>query len=100
LEVDADNLREGLLGLVVALVEVIAEVLKTQAVQRCTNGSLPPESVERLGQGIMDIEDALEKIKRENGLAKTVQEIRVELDDVIDQLLDTIILPIDRTEIN
>jgi hypothetical protein len=98
LEVDAENLKQGLLGLVVALVEVIAEVLKVQAIKRCTGGTLSEEGIERLGQGIMDIETVLEKIKDEQGLNQTVSDIRNELDDLIDQLLDTIIVPLDKNE--
>jgi hypothetical protein len=98
LEVDAENLKEGLLGLVVALVEVIAEVLKVQAVKRCTGGTLSEDGIERLGQGIMDIEEVLAKIKSEQGLEQTVNDIRTELDDLIDQLLDTIIVPLDQID--
>lgn len=96
-EVKAENLKEGLLGLVVALVEVIAEVLKAQAVKRCTGGTLSAEGIERLGQGIMDIEAVLTKIKNEQGLNQTVSDIRHELDDLIDQLLETIVVPLDQT---
>jgi hypothetical protein len=98
LEVDAENLKQGLLGLVVALVEVIAEVLKVQAVKRCNSGTLSEDGIERLGQGIMDIEEVLAKIKSEQGLEQTVNDIRTELDDLIDQLLDTIIVPLDQID--
>ncbi|TCL56797.1 gas vesicle protein GvpK [Hydrogenispora ethanolica] len=94
-EVDADNLKQGLLGLVIALVEIISEVLKAQAIKRITGGRLSDESIERLGQGIMDIEETIERIKQEQGLEQSVSDIRNQLDDVIDQILDTIVIPID-----
>jgi hypothetical protein len=94
-KIEEDKLREGLLGLVIALVEIIAEVLKIQAVKRITSGHLASESIERLGQSIMDIEDAINAIKMEQGLEESVATIRNGLDDVVDELLDSIARPLD-----
>jgi hypothetical protein len=99
-EVDADNLKEGLLGLVVALVEIIAEVLKIQAIKRINAGHLSDESIERLGQGIMDIEETLERIKQEQGLNQAVADLRNELDEVIDRILDTVVVPLDEQRLS
>ncbi|HEX3043439.1 MAG TPA: gas vesicle protein GvpK [Bacillota bacterium] len=87
IQIQEDKLKEGLLGLVVALVEIIAEVLKLQALKRITSGRLDEEQVERLGQSMMEIEMVIEKIKIEQGLEETVGEIRGNLDDLIEDLL-------------
>jgi hypothetical protein len=92
IKIEEDKLKEGLLGLVVALVEIIAEVLKLQAIRRIEAG-LSPESVERLGQSIFDIFSALERIKKEQGLEETVDGIRENLDCVIDEFLNTLVNP-------
>lgn len=50
IEIDEENLKSGLLGLVVALVEVIQEVLEREALRRIESGGLKEEEVERLGK--------------------------------------------------
>lgn len=92
-KIEEDRLKEGLLGLVIALVEIIADVLKLQAIKRITSGHLSEANVEKLGQAIMDIEETIERIKEEQGLASTVNDIRDNLDDVVDEFIDKIILP-------
>ena len=92
IKIEEDKLKEGLLGLVVALVEIIAEVLKLQAIRRMEEG-LSPESVERLGQNIYDIFEVIEQIKRDQGLAESVNAIRENLDSVIDDFVNTLVNP-------
>lgn len=92
LKIEEDKLKEGLLGLVVALVEIIAEVLKLQAIRRMEEG-LSPESVERLGQNIFDIFQTLEQIKKEQGLEESVDAIRENLDSVIDDFVNSLVNP-------
>jgi hypothetical protein len=48
IEIDEDNLKQGLLGLVVALVEVIQEALVRQAMRRIEGGKLSAEEEARL----------------------------------------------------
>jgi hypothetical protein len=92
IKIEEDKLKEGLLGLVVALVEIIAEVLKLQAIRRMEEG-LSPESVERLGQSIFDIFQTLERIKKEQGLEESVNAIRENLDSVIDEFVNSLVNP-------
>jgi len=92
IKIEEDKLKEGLLGLVVALVEIIAEVLKLQAIRRMNDG-LSPESIERLGQNIFEIFQTIEQIKKEQGLEESVNIIRENLDGVIDEFLDTLVNP-------
>lgn len=92
IKIEEDKLKEGLLGLVIALVEIIAEVLKLQAIRRMEDG-LSPESVERLGQNIFDIFETIDQIKREQGLEESVNAIRDNLDSVIDDFLNTLVNP-------
>lgn len=92
IKIEEDKLKEGLLGLVIALVEIIAEVLKLQAIRRIEDG-LSLESTERLGQNIFEIFQAIEQIKKEQGIEESVNMIRENLDDVIDDFLNTLVNP-------
>jgi len=92
-KVDENNLKQGLLGLVVALVEILQDLLERQAIRRIEGGRLDDEEIERLGKALIDLDEALEKIKEDNGLGEIVDSIVGGLDDVADDLLDHLINP-------
>ncbi len=82
IEINEDNLKQGLLGLVVALTEIIKEVLEHQALRRMEPGRLTDAEVERLGSALIELDEALERIKRENGIEEGVRSVREGLDRV------------------
>jgi len=92
-EIDEDNLKSGLLGLVVALVEVIQQVLEREAFRRMESGELKEEEVERLGKGLMELNVALEHIKEENGIEDLVRSVRYDLDKLVEETIDVIANP-------
>jgi len=92
-DIDEGNLKHGVLGLVLALVEVITDALKLQALKRMEGGNLTEEEVERLGEALMDLDVAIEQIKEEQGVTESVKAVRNGLDDVVDDLLDKMIDP-------
>lgn len=93
IDINEDNLKHGVLGLVIALVEIIAEALKLQALKRMEGGSLTEEEIERLGQALQDLDKAIEEIKREQGVTEAVKSIRDGLDELVDDVLDEFINP-------
>jgi hypothetical protein len=93
IDIDADNLKHGVLGLVIALVEIIRDALKIQAFKRMEGGSLKEDEVERLGEALMDLDLAIEQIKQEQGIGQSVQSVREGLDNIVDDVLDQIINP-------
>lgn len=93
LDIKEDNLKQGLLGLVMALVEIIKDALKLQAVKRMEGGSLTEEEVERLGQALMDLDTAIEEIKEEQGVRESVESVRDGLDNIVNEVVDGMINP-------
>jgi len=93
LKIDEGNLKQGLLGLVVALVEIIQETLERQAIRRMEGGRLTDEEVERLGNALIELNEALERIKRENGIEETVKSVRDGLDQIADEVVDKMTNP-------
>ncbi len=91
--IDEGNLKQGLLGLVVALVEIIQEVLERQAIRRMEGGRLSDQEIERLGLALSDLKEALDNIKKDNDLEEAVKSVREGLDHAVDDaiggLLDT-----------
>lgn len=91
INIDEDNLKDGLLGLVVALVEIIEEVLERQAIRRMEGGRLSDEEMERLGDALCELDEALEKIKADNCIEDAVKSVREGLDKVAENIVDQFI---------
>ncbi|MCM2357411.1 MAG: gas vesicle protein K [Geobacteraceae bacterium] len=87
IDIEQDNLKQGVLGLVLALVEIIRDLLKTQAVRRMEGGSLNGEEIERLGKSLMEFDRVVEQIKEENGVTEAVRSVRESLDSLVEKVL-------------
>lgn len=86
-EVDAESLKQGLLGLLVALAEIIRDALRIEAFKRMENGSLTDDEVERLGQGLIALDEALHRLRTEQGVGETADSVRGQLDRLVDDIL-------------
>jgi len=93
IDINEDNLKHGLLGLVIAIVEVIRDALKHQALRRMEGGSLTEEEIERLGRALEEIDIAIDQMKEEQGVSDAVKQVRDGLDDIVDDVLDQILNP-------
>lgn len=93
IDIHEDNLKHGLLGLVIAIVEIIRDALKHQALRRMEGGSLNDEEIERLGSALEEIDIAVDQIKKDQGISETVKSVRDGLDDIVDDVLDQIVNP-------
>ena len=91
--IDENDLKQGVLGLVLALVEIIRDALRLQALRRMESGSLSEQEIERLGEALMELDVAIETIKVELGVAEAVTTIRDGLDQAVSSLLDSIVQP-------
>lgn len=93
LEIDEDNLKHGVLGLVMAIVEVVRDALQIQALKRVESGMLSEEELNRLGEALMELDIAIEEIKKEQGITESVKAVRNGLDEVVDDVLDRMVNP-------
>lgn len=89
--IDEGNLKQGLLGLVVALVEIIQEVLERQAIRRMEGGRLSDQEIEKLGLALNDLKEALDNIKKDNDLDDAVKSVRDGLDQITDDMIRNLI---------
>ena len=96
INIHEDNLKHGVLGLVLALVEIIKDALKHQAVRRMEGGRLTEEEIERLGKAIKELDCAIEDLKREQGLCEAVQSVRDGFDDLANEVIDQFLEPVRR----
>lgn len=95
IDINEDNLKQGLLGLVIAIVEIVKDALKHQALRRMDGGSLNEEEIERLGTALKDIDLAVDQIKEEQGIRESVQSVRDGLDEAVNDIVDKILYPRD-----
>jgi len=93
IDIEEDNLKQGVMGLVMAIVEIIRDALKTQALRRVEGKNLTEEETERLGRALMDLDTAIDEIKQEMGITEAVQSVRDGLDDIVDDVIQKLIDP-------
>lgn len=93
IEVDEEELEQGLLGLIMALVEIIKEVIDQQALELVEEGVLDDESTEQLGQSLMDLEETIQQIEEEQNIEETASETKDQLDRTVDDVLNTALNP-------
>lgn len=73
--------QNGLVKLVLTVVEVIRQVLEKQALRRVESGTLTAEEVERLGLALMQINSKMIEIAQEFGIKP--EELRTELGSLL-----------------
>ena len=95
LDVDENDVRNGVLGLLLALVETNKETLRFQVTKRLEAGSLTELEAERLGGALMDLQAAIDRTKVELGVARSEQAVRDELDMAVDDAIDPLLNPVE-----
>lgn len=98
IKIDEGKLKDGVLGLVMAVVEIIRDALQSQATRRMESDGLADEEIERLGRALADLDVAIEDIKREQGIQQAVQSVRDGLDDLLNDVVQTVTAPGKRLE--
>lgn len=68
INIDAENIEQGLAKLVLTLIEFIRRLLEKQAIRRMETGDLSNEQVENLGLALMKLEQKMQSLKGQFGL--------------------------------
>jgi hypothetical protein len=77
IESDAESVERDLMKLVLTIIELVRQLMEAQALRRVDEGDLSEEQVENLGQGLMRLEAAMERLKTDYGL--TSQDLDLDL---------------------
>ena len=77
LDLDPEDMRRGLGRLVLALLEMLRQLLERQALRRVDGESLSDAEIERLGLALMRLDEELTWLRQQFGL--TADEIRLDL---------------------
>lgn len=89
IDIDGDDARNGLMTLVVTVVELLVEAMEREAVRRMESGRLTDEEIERLGEQLATLEAEIERLKDDEGIDGPVDDLRGELNGLVDDLLHT-----------
>jgi hypothetical protein len=68
IEMDPDAVGRDLGRLVLTIVELLRQLMERQALRRVDVGDLPEETIERLGLGLMRLEEAMGELREYFGL--------------------------------
>lgn len=79
-----DDPASGLVALVVAVVDILVDVLEREAVRRMEHGDLTDEEVERLGTQLATLEAEVERLAESEGVTDEVERLRGQLDGLVD----------------
>jgi|ERR1039457_3669387 hypothetical protein len=77
LDLDPEQVKNGLGQLVLTLVKLLHEVLERQALRRIDAGSLTEEQIERLGFTLMRQAEEIDRLRNEFGLEE--QDLNLDL---------------------
>lgn len=61
-------MEQGLVKLVLTLIELIRQLLERQAIRRMEGGGLSPQQIEELGLALMKLEEKMDDLKAQFGL--------------------------------
>ena len=90
IELDGDDAADGLIALVVAVIELLVETMEREGVRRMESGQLTSEEVERLGAQFISIEEEIDRIKEDADVERDVEQFRNQLHELVDDAVDTI----------
>jgi hypothetical protein len=68
IELEPGKIEQGLLQLVLAVVELLRQVLEKQAMRRVEAGSLGDDEIDRLGISFMQMEAAISSLQARFGI--------------------------------
>ena len=65
MELEPGKIERGLLQLVLAVIELIRQLMEKQALRRIEAGSLTPSEVDRLGHTLMELELKIKELQKQ-----------------------------------
>ena len=88
IDIDGEEASNGVMALVVTVVELLIDALEREAIRRMESGALTPEEIDRLGRQLAAIEDEIEQLKRDQGIEQPVEDLRGDLDGLVTDAIE------------
>lgn len=80
---DAEDFGSGLGRLVLALLDLVRQLLERQAMRRVESGSLDDAQTERLGCALMELQDRFDELRDELGCDDTDLRLPFDAEDLL-----------------
>jgi hypothetical protein len=90
IDIDGEDAADGLIALVLAVIELLVEAMEREGVRRMESGQLTDEEVERLGSQFAAIEAEIERLKAEADIEEDVADLRFQLDDLVNDAIRSV----------
>nr|WP_256394867.1 gas vesicle protein K [Halohasta litorea] len=90
IDLDGEEASDGLLALVIAVVELLIEALEQEAIRRMESGSLTDAEIERLGAQLAALHEEIAQLKADNDLEDDVSQLRTSLSDLVEDALERV----------
>lgn len=84
---------QGVLALVVSLSEVIKDALKLRSLQPMQEQGMSDDEIERWKLALMDLDAALDKIRRNAELPPALRQLGPGFDRLVDNILSQVLSP-------
>jgi hypothetical protein len=81
---DPEATERGLAGLVLAIIDLVRQLLERQAVRRMEGGSLSDDEIERLGRALMGLEEKITELRDVFGLKPEDLDLPLDLSGLLD----------------
>lgn len=85
---EGDDLRDGLVTLVLTLVEIIDEALEQEGVRRMESEQLSAEEIENLGTQLKQLNEEIEDLKQREGVEDNVSDLKGDLDSLVNDAVE------------
>lgn len=90
IDLDGEDAADGLIALVVAVIELLVETMEREAVRRMASGQLTDDEVERLGTRFAAIEAELDRLKADAEVERDVADVRAQLNGLVDDAVSRV----------
>ncbi len=82
---DPEATERGLAGLVLAIIDLVRQLLERQAVRRMEGGTLSEDEIERLGRALMGLEEKIGELRDVFGLKPEDLDLPLDLSGLLDE---------------
>ncbi|WP_371345981.1 gas vesicle protein K [Ancylobacter sp. IITR112] len=79
IDIDPEKVEQGLVKLVLMLVETLRQVIERQAIRRVEGGTLSEDETERLGLALLRLEEKMAELRQHFGLEDADLDLKLQL---------------------